>query len=144
MICSILLSISLIGCYSDCGGHEQAVALARHLSQERLQRIYQESRDAFSKTQYAYHTKYDKTDSIPKQWLDLRPISVTSYGELVRIHLAGCFDDKTVLYVESIDDPSNGKISLMPGEWQPIEILWEAKHMNKNARRSGRHCSESL
>ena len=74
----------------------------------------------------------------------LGPISVTSYGDSVRIHPAGCYDDKTVLLVESIDESSNAKISLMPGEQLQSETLWEAKRNHKDARKSGRRRAKVL
>lgn len=139
-IVACLLALEAVGCKSMCDNQDQAAAMARGLSQARLTRLYDETRAIASKKPAWTRVLYEAGESMPKEWRDLQPFSVEidADGTRARFHLAGCFDDKTVLLITAMDDSSRARITLVAGEWQPEETLWRAALRNDDAREGGR------
>lgn len=54
----------------------------------------------------------------------LQPRSVQVDAVGARIHLAGCGDDKVMLFAVGLDPGDAASLRLDPGEAQPSEILW--------------------
>jgi hypothetical protein len=113
-ICSLALAVA--GC---CGSHEESVALARGLSQERLAKL------AADVEALGVNGRFDESE-IPAQFLDLQPRSVRRRGSSVFFHLSGCADDKVYLVVRPGDEAHKGEVALLPGEAKERLVLWQA------------------
>ncbi|MDR6841509.1 hypothetical protein [Pseudoxanthomonas sacheonensis] len=117
---------TLTGC-GGCGSNADSIALAKSLSQPRLAQLYQDA-VALDLTHSGNARLFkDGKSGIPPNFNDLEPQSVVSDGLTARIHMAGCVDDKVMLFVNGLDGKSGKEITLVPGEAQDSVILWQVK-----------------
>lgn len=62
-------------------------------------------------------------NAIPEKLAFLRANGVVLEGEMTRINVAGCVDDFVILRFHGVASGPR-KISLIPGEANPVEVLW--------------------
>ena len=117
---------ALLGACGSCGSNEEAVALARGLSQERLAQLFldvQALRPNAGQVDIYIDTRSDS----PIAFKDLQPQSIISDGYRARVHLSGCGDDKVYLMIRGIDGAGRKEITLLPGETKDPVLLWQFK-----------------
>jgi hypothetical protein len=125
----ILMVGCLSGCLADCGGMEEAIAGAQALPKERLELLYvqlsAQRSEALASRSGSSRYGEGQQFPIPAQFSDLRArgVILDDTGH-ARIHLAGCWDNKVMLIVRSLDDPSRARIDLHRGENEPGIELW--------------------
>jgi hypothetical protein len=117
---------TLIGC-GGCGSNSDSIALAKSLSQTRLAQLYQDSAALDMTHSGSARFFKDGKSGIPSNFRDLNPQSVISDGVTARIHMAGCVDDKVMLFVKGLDGKGRKEMVLAPGETQDPVVLWQAK-----------------
>ena len=121
----LALVLLLAGC--GCGGNEDAVRAMRALPKERLAALYQyvQSVDSSRKGSGPITMSFPK-DPVPKEISDLDPKFLEVWGDMSRMHISGCVDDKIYLFFHGLDSPKSKKqIILTLGEWNGSETLWE-------------------
>ncbi len=106
-----------------CGSNEEAIALARGLSQERLARLH---RDVEALGLGSPAMVFLKAEDVPPAFDDLHPVSIVLDGHAARIHLAGCIDDKVLLLVRGPNREGRREITLLPGETKDSVALWRS------------------
>ena len=82
----------------DCRGNSEAANSLRELSRERLSAVfdYVKALD-MSRTNDRPITMSFPRDQVPKEIADLNPKFLQVSGDMSRIHISGCFDDKVYL-----------------------------------------------
>ena len=122
----LLACLTLIGC-GGCGSNSDSIALAKSLSQPRLAQLYQDAAALDLAHSGSARLFKDGKSGIPADFKDLNPKSVITDGLTARIHMAGCVDDKVMLFVNGLDGKGSKEITLVPGEAQDAVILWQSK-----------------
>ncbi len=108
---------------------QEAIAGANSLPKERLERLHSQlsalRSGALASREGVRDYGVDQAAPIPVEFADLdaRGLSVSEVGH-ARIHLAGCWDNKVMLMVRSLDDPTRARINLHRGENEPGIELW--------------------
>lgn len=126
-----LVVLGLTGCLEDCGGMQEAIADARALPEERLALLHSQMSALYlSAAASGSGTRFygiEEGSPVPSEFADLgaRSIAVGQSGH-ARAHLAGCWDNKVMLIVRSLGDPSQARIDLHRGENDPSLELWSA------------------
>ena len=120
---TVLLALLLSACGS-CGSKEEALALAKGLSQERLAQLYQDMEELGLGSP---DMKFLDGADVPAAFSDLRPMGIILDGSRGRIHLAGCGDDKVTLLVQPRTLDGGKDIVLLPGETMDPVVLWQSR-----------------
>jgi hypothetical protein len=121
----VALAAFLSAC-GPCGSNDDAVSLARGLSQQRLADLFQDIQslnpDAGQGQLYI-----DTRTNVHDAFKDLDPQSITTDGYMARVHLSGCVDDKVLLIVKGLDERGGKEITLLPGEARDPVVLWQSE-----------------
>ncbi len=122
----IALTALLTACGS-CGSNDDAVALARSLSQARLAQLFREVQSLRPAADLG-RTHIDIRAGMPDtfKYLDPQSITITIDARTARVHLSGCADDKVLLVVKGIGNNDRKKIVLLPGESKDASVLWQS------------------
>lgn len=120
----IALAVLLTAC-SPCGSNDDAVALARNMSPERLAQLFRDV-ESLSPLSGQGQIHLDTRTGIPDAFKDLDPQSITRDEDMARVHLSGCADDKVLLHVKGIGNNGRKEISLLPGEANQPVLLWQS------------------
>ncbi|MBD5781528.1 hypothetical protein IEN85_18650 [Pelagicoccus sp. NFK12] len=129
-----LLIIALTSCGDvTCDEDSEAVASARALTPERLERLYAQMAELVEKVKkeevYIEYSVYD--DGIPEEFEDIGAISIEPVRGIPSIRLDGCFDHHIDLLFVGIGiiEPSSSEkqILLIWGEHSTAgeEVLWK-------------------
>jgi hypothetical protein len=119
------ISAMLAGC--GCAGNEAAIESMRALSKVRLAALYRDVQimDEARKGLGSITMSFPR-DPVPPQIADLKPKSLEVDGDLSRLDISGCMDDKVLLLFEGLESKGRRKkIVLTLGEGKGSEILWE-------------------
>ncbi|QDQ74641.1 hypothetical protein FNZ56_12480 [Pseudoluteimonas lycopersici] len=113
--------------FGSCGSNEEAVSMARGLSQQRLTRLFDDMR-AMSRSQglAPRFLIFEDGRKVPPSIADLHPRGLTLRDGVAIIHLSGCVDDKVSLRIGP-DSKGKGGISLEPAEAKDPVVLWTEK-----------------
>ena len=118
-----LLALLPSACES-CGSKEEALALAKSLSQERLTQLYQDMEElGLGSPDMKFLDGADQSAAFS----DLRPMGIVLDGGRGRIHLAGCGDDKVTLLVQPRTVHGGKDIVLLPGGTMDPVVLWQSR-----------------
>ncbi len=113
----------LLSACSICGDNDAAIAKARSLSLERLQRLAADL-SAFYKEKD--QQIFDSRSGIPPQFTDLHPVAVMVGSSRTGVHLSGCADDK-VLIILKTQAGGRQELVLLPGEAKDQVLLWRSR-----------------
>ena len=113
----------LLSACSICGNNNAAIATARSLSPERLERLAADL-SAFSAEKD--RKILDSRNGIPPAFSDLRPEAIMVGSSVNGVHLSGCADDKVLIILKT---QSGGKqqLVLLPGEAKDPVLLWRSR-----------------
>jgi hypothetical protein len=103
-----------------CGTGE-ALARVRSLDDAQLERLHEAMRELNQK--FGGSEVRLAGEKIPEELAFLQANGVVLSGEMSRINVAGCVDDFVILRFHGLESGSR-KITLIPGEVQPQEVLW--------------------
>ncbi|MDX2111881.1 MAG: hypothetical protein SFY80_16755 [Verrucomicrobiota bacterium] len=136
----ILLAVLVSGCgFPRCDEKSRAVVMARSLSTERLEVLYEDMRIHRRKLESEGDEKprlreYNSiTGNIPDEFSDLNPKKVRPTGSDPNIMLEGCFDEFVYLFFNGIGenqragDSIPGIILVYTGSPEHGEVLWKPK-----------------
>lgn len=114
----------LTGCI--CSGNQEAIRTMRALPKERLTLLYKYVKSVDARRNGGDPTWMDfAKQPVPKEIADLHPKSLVVDGDLSRIHLSGCVDDKVHLFFHGLESAEDKKeIILTLGEQNGYEVLW--------------------
>ena len=123
-ILTIVVVASLLAACGSCGSNEEAVALARSLSQQRLAKLFSDVQalDLAGQPQLYIDTR----TNTPSAFADLQVQSIASDGHTARLHLSGCVDDKVLLVIKGLGSSGRKQVSLLPGEAKSSVVLWQS------------------
>ena len=126
LLSCMFLALLIASC--GCGGNEDAAALVRTLPQNQLEQLFRDvaaldrNRDPSRPAIFS-----EEKDNIPSSLAFLRPKFVSINGDMTRIHLSGCVDDKVDLMFRGIDGKHPPEVNLSPGERKPLEVVWQSR-----------------
>ena len=70
--------------------------------------------------------RFDKQTGIPSAFQDLHPSEVFADRMMPRVLLAGCVDDKVMIYLRPLGGDKQ-QLVLLKGELQGEAVLWSSK-----------------
>ena len=121
--------ISFLSNSENCDENSKAVAFARSLSQERLNKLFTDIKELKTSGKTLYYI-YDAKGAatIPTQFkdLNLKKIDGLRQSKFVKVMLEGCFDTFVFLYIYGVDE-GEAKIVLTWGEgpFAGEQVLWK-------------------
>jgi len=121
----IIALCALLAACDSCGSNEDAVVLARSLSQPRLAQLFRDV-ETLSPAAGQDRIRMDIRSGIPDVFKDINPQSIVIDGHTARMHLSGCADDKVLLVVKGIGNNGRKQIALLPGEVKGAVLLWKS------------------
>lgn len=123
---TLIALTALLAACGACGSNEDAIASARGLSQPRLAQLFRDlqSLDAVSGR---HRVHLDAGTGIPDAFHDLAPKSIVIDGQIARVHLSGCADDKVLLVAKGLGMSGDKQIALLPGEAHDAQMLWRSR-----------------
>jgi len=120
---AVVLTCGIVGC---CPGpsSEDGARRARAMSPEALEQLYAQMRAIrVSIGEFGVGRFGPAEDPVPAEFQGIGAVFV-DVGDLDRIGMGGCFDDKAALIFLGLDGQDTRAIILVPGEWQRNEVLW--------------------
>jgi len=107
----------------------EALARVRSLDDAQLERLHETMRELDLKSGGSEVRLTG--EEIPEELGFLRANGVVLSGEMSRINVAGCVDDFVILRFHGLASGSR-KVTLIPGEADPQEVLWsEAESLGR-------------
>ncbi|MFT3896842.1 MAG: hypothetical protein QM719_03990 [Thermomonas sp.] len=114
--------------FGSCGSNEQAVAMARDLSQQRLGQLFADMQGMSQSNGTSPHFLiFEDGKKVPRAIADLHPRALTLRDGSAIVYLSGCMDDKASLRVLGLDSKRKAEIVLDPGETKDPIVLWAEK-----------------
>jgi hypothetical protein len=123
-------AVLLNGCFPNCNEDSEAVAYARSLSPDRLEKLYYDM-EQLSEDESVPFSGFMRRDGqdFPEPFRDLEVVKIQPRDENIMIE--GCFDHYVYLHFEGFgEEPGSGsarQIILSWGEWEPqagSQVLW--------------------
>lgn len=120
-VLSTLMVVAMFVLGTVLCGTSEALSRVRSLDEAQLEQLHETMR--VLDHEFASSGVRLTGNAIPEKLAFLRANGVVLEGEMTRINVAGCVDDFVILRFHGVASGPR-KISLIPGEANPVEVLW--------------------